>query len=473
MYFSLPLAFNVTSEIFQAIRETTSKGIGASTDLALSAACTIVAIQLIKLSYDVMSDEQQGGFGGIRLWQVLRPIIIILAINLSSTLFGWFNYGVNYFASAISSSYNATTCKTVVDAQLRAMKSEVLGEYAGNEKVEQGYEMALGADQAGKKAYNDYISSINTAAVNTASGSGFGLSTSQNSAGMLLGAWFNKLVTKGKQKREATKLVKEGITEVEKSKIDDGVADIVGDSTLSPGEIDGKTNAVINGASYVGEVKSSLEKDGEDFVKSIKDGSLFLKAAFWFYDLAFFVLNAMVEIFLSILTVMFPWTLVLSLFSHFKDATWKYIATYINISFWKVTAAIINWAVTTSIPAMAIYTAKKLLPNMANQSFSTKIGAIAGNGLATGMVLVAGFICLTKVASITNMYIPNASVDSMAADSVMGIASTAGHTAVSTVTQAPGKVATVGVGKVAAAGAAGAGKSVTNAMGKVAGGATP
>lgn len=485
---SIPLAFEVSTEIFKSVRKVTNTGIAGSTSLALSAACTIVAFQLIKLSYDVMSDEQQGGFGGIRLWQVLRPIIIILAINLSSTLFGWFDYVVNYFASSISSQYSASSAALVVSKLADAQDAAMLA--GQSEKTKEGYYQVQGAEKKGEEA----VASALDASNKIMNGAISDLSATE-SPGFFrrVGTFFIKAAANarasdptamvsdattavifGQQVRDAEiaageQKMREQLTQEQKEKANEAVSDQVDDTKTN---VDSKVSSLSASAQATGSLKSKVEQFGEDFVDSLKSGNLFMSLAYWLYDLAYFILNAMVEIIRAILTIMFPWTLVLSLFSHFKDAVWKYIATYVNVSFWKVTASIINWAVTTSVPAMYLYTTTKLMPTLSSSGYATKIGALIGLGSAVAMLYVAGFIALTKVASLTNMYIPNANVDAMTSDSAMGIASTAATTAMHTVTQAPGKVATVATGALGkAAGAAGkAAKGAGNALGKVGGG---
>jgi len=493
---NIPLAFEVSTEIFQSVRRIANNGISGSTQLALSAACTIVAFQLIKLSYDVMSDEQQGGFGGIRLSQILRPILIILAINMSTTLFGWFDGAVNYFASNISGRYSAAAAAGVVEKIVAAQDAAILKGH--NEQVVEGYQQVQGAEAAGKKATDDameYSRKLNSGEAvlqSTEKRGVFGRAISKIGSFITQGALaarsaesltatadVTNAVILGQSVKDAqTKMgeenMKEGLTTEQKQEIEQGVRDQVDDTKIA-----NDTRALSATAAATGVIKSKLEDFGENLVDAIKSGSLFISLAYWLYDLAYFILNAMVEIILTILTIMFPWTLVFSLFSHFKDATWKYIATYINVSFWKVTASIINWTVTTSVPAMYLYTTTKLMPNLSSSGYSTKLGALIGLGSAVAMLYIAGFIALTKVSTLTNMYIPNASVDGSASDSAMGIASTAARTTVNTITQAPGKVASVaagaatgGVSKVASV-AGKAGKATGNALGKVAGGATP
>ena len=480
---NMPLAFEVTSQIFSAIRKNVVGGIAGSTSLALSVACTIVAFQLIKLSYDIMSDEQQGGFGGVRLWQVLRPVIIVLAINLSPTLFGWFDGAVNFFCSSVNSPYSNAAAVKILDAQLTAAKKSL--ESGHSDETKEALGIAYGAEDAGKQAAEAYEQTVKEVKqgkmgffpmlFSKIRYAGSIAAIDPNMADLTMADKIKKAVKNAELKR-AEKAVSEGLTNEQREKLDADAADAVteaSDPGTSNREIEEKARTMVSQADALGRESSELREFGEGIVKGIKSGSLLLSIAHWLYDLAYFILKAMVEIILCVLTVMFPWTLVLSLFSYFKDAFWKYVATYLNVSFWKVTASIINSAVMISIPSMAIYTAEHLLPGVSDSSYATKLGAIAGNALASAMVLLAGFICMTRVSSITNMIIPNASADAETATSGMGIATSVGVAAQRTVTSAPGKVASVatsGIGKAAS----GAGKSVTNAMGKVTGGgATP
>ena len=78
----LPLV-NLDGSMYAAcsyIRKMASSPGTGITSAAMTAACVIVLFTMIKLSHDLMSDEQQSGFGGVTLWQICRPIVILLAI---------------------------------------------------------------------------------------------------------------------------------------------------------------------------------------------------------------------------------------------------------------------------------------------------------------------------------------------------------------------------------------------------------
>ena len=75
------------AKFFAAARQAALARSGAVTSLAMALACFFVGIRFVRMYYDVVSDEQHGGFGGIRTWDILRPVLIILLISGFQTFF--------------------------------------------------------------------------------------------------------------------------------------------------------------------------------------------------------------------------------------------------------------------------------------------------------------------------------------------------------------------------------------------------
>ena len=70
----------VVGNSFEAVRMSAAKMGGTISTVALVLGCFFFGIRMIKMYYDIVSDEQHGGFGGIRVMDVLRPILILLLI---------------------------------------------------------------------------------------------------------------------------------------------------------------------------------------------------------------------------------------------------------------------------------------------------------------------------------------------------------------------------------------------------------
>lgn len=71
----------IVGNTMEALRMSSAKMGGTISMSAFALACFFFGIRLIKMYYDVASDEQHGGFGGVRVWDILRPILILLMIS--------------------------------------------------------------------------------------------------------------------------------------------------------------------------------------------------------------------------------------------------------------------------------------------------------------------------------------------------------------------------------------------------------
>lgn len=78
--FIYPLS-GIVGNMFEATRMSTAQMGGTISSAALMLGCFFFGFNLLKIYHDIVSDEQHGGFGGIQLWQVLRPIIVLLLIS--------------------------------------------------------------------------------------------------------------------------------------------------------------------------------------------------------------------------------------------------------------------------------------------------------------------------------------------------------------------------------------------------------
>lgn len=79
-YLIYPLS-GIMGNTMEALRMSSARMGGTISSSAFALACFFFGFRLIKMYYDIVSDEQHGGFGGIRVWDILRPILILLLIS--------------------------------------------------------------------------------------------------------------------------------------------------------------------------------------------------------------------------------------------------------------------------------------------------------------------------------------------------------------------------------------------------------
>ena len=67
-------------QYFAIVRKESIAHAGVISSIAVALACVFISFKFIKMYYDLVSDEQSGGFGGVRMWDILRPLTILIFI---------------------------------------------------------------------------------------------------------------------------------------------------------------------------------------------------------------------------------------------------------------------------------------------------------------------------------------------------------------------------------------------------------
>lgn len=100
--FSNILAGVTMLDRFELLRKSfLQTGTGNSSAVAIILAGLLLIISMLRIAYNLMSDEQNGGFGGLRMWEVLRPIVICVIIMNFSTFLEVFDGTVSYVAKNV------------------------------------------------------------------------------------------------------------------------------------------------------------------------------------------------------------------------------------------------------------------------------------------------------------------------------------------------------------------------------------
>lgn len=115
------LASNI-DRAFYAIRTASISGSGRYISLAFTIASFLCVIKLIKFTYDTVSDEQTGGLGGIRIWEVVRPIFFLFLVQASSLVVG----ATDNVCSMISSSIESTIPSPATNDEFKAIEKKLI-----------------------------------------------------------------------------------------------------------------------------------------------------------------------------------------------------------------------------------------------------------------------------------------------------------------------------------------------------------
>lgn len=371
---------------YRSIRQSILGVSDSFVSLAMALAGLFVGIKLIRLSYDTMSDEQGGGLGGVKLSQILVPVVMIALIA-----------GYKYFIGALDYTVSIVVEKIADTSQI----SDKV-----NSNMEQIEDCLNDADNTIlADAYNvleDYKNNYNRAAA-----------------------------TKGSSDLDAT------------------MSKDFGSRLLGGGDYEKYRYSEDDNGERVdnwGAIKKILKQYGRALAKSDKETSgrhgLITSLVSLIFNSVFLIVIAMANLYLCVFVLLGPFTIALSLFEKWQGAFVSFIGKYIEISFWMVIAVIINW-LTTAAAAVCTDSVMSEYASMLAGVF--EFGAQGAEAYykfsqcmtTVTLIRIAGLIALFSVPDITS------AVLSLGGGAAMGGAAT-GSSQAKTAAQSPGKAAGAG-----------------------------
>jgi len=375
---------------FQVIRENAIKLSGPVSSLALSLGCIFTVFLFIKMYYEFVSDDQNGGFGGVRMWDILRPIVILIAIGSFAPLSSALDSVTNAVSSSLVANMNAKSNES--NKKLKA----ALDEYETNrakskreikEKARERAEKVSGITNKEKKKLEKENQKI-----------------------------LGQQVAEEKKKR-ATELANlDGRTKP--SDIDYRMVEEEFDQSISFRESileqndpdiwkvysENKRKYTAYEKEY--ETNAENQKLLKKFRKYIGDGDngLLARIIGFLFDTFFVVMMAFCEIMLCILLVFGPLSLALSILPQFKESFKQWIGRYIEVSMWKPIGSAIAW-VTISAKTATLKHGFDVLQNATIGATTTDVGdeaSLLGALGASTLMLIAGFFAMLNVPGIAN-----------------------------------------------------------------------
>lgn len=139
----IPLSASTIEQVFSSIRHQAIGGSQMFVKLAFTLGCLFCVIRLVKLTYNIVSDEQHGGFGGVRLWDILMPVVFLCLIQGAPLAVRTIDYTTSVVVSSISNSVSIPEA----DAAFKQQMDNVKNEYQQRQEEEKkAYEDAVNED---------------------------------------------------------------------------------------------------------------------------------------------------------------------------------------------------------------------------------------------------------------------------------------------------------------------------------------
>ncbi len=382
----LPLANEISGggwadQFFAAIRQKSIAHASVITSIATSLACIFIAFKFIKMYYDLVSDEQSGGFGGVRMWDILRPLTILIMTMTFGTWLPWLDSA----CSAISSSLTATLNKNSLESEQKL--EEQLMKYQ---------------DEINKDMATKWEESIDEATKSTGTSATQATMTIRSMAKDILG---DEYTENAKYYMEDNTLVKEYVigrsanTTKQTFSLDD-LANSKDSVKVSQylskmNNEQEKLNEVTQMTNDIYASKTQLKK----FLRwANKGGSLVGTIFKWLFNIIFVVMMAFADLMLCLLAIFGPLAAAISILDPWKQSFSSWMGHYIEVSLWKPIGAAICWVVSTvnsSVGELGITQALGMTPEAGK---ATLLGAVG----AQCLIFFAGLMAMTNVPSLTN-----------------------------------------------------------------------
>ena len=395
--------------VFSSLRAAAASGASQSVGLAFAIGCIIMALKMVRIAYDLMSDEQSGGLGNIRLSQIVGPLIILFAIQASGTILSVFDGVVSDVTGGISRSYSSASVSMMFTKAVEITRKEV-ADVVGEDAVS-AYEQA----ELDRQQRSQDIQEMMTSSATTSAG-----------LGVLLSQWI-------KSNKEKNRLAKEAAERRQGQNAGNEAVDEAADES-------GGILANVKGIRTSLDKLVRLEKNADDISDgswrfSFKDGTAIASVAVVVYNVLFYIIECFAEITLCLLTMFFPWTLVISLIGPWGKAYMEWAGRYIVVSFWKVIAVGINYITQMSMATVLKYEATEALRNLGVSS-GTAGGSIAAGVTVSAIIAIAGVFALLHVNDLATAILPTGGGGGM------GSMAAAGGGFAGSAAATPGKAAT-------------------------------
>lgn len=383
---------------FSALRADAIKTSGAVVGAALSLAGILTAVTLIKMYYDMASDEKNGGFGGISLWEVLRPVVLMIVIASSSFIIGAIDDITNSLSGALVSNINTSQVysREAVEKKMEELRANQRDGFETNAEAAakraernlgttreeinsriKAFQLKVGIDADKVKDVSKSVRSDEIASVSSGGGV-----TNQQTTNYKYYTYNTVRLRKATVQRQIKKFYDE----------DEAAAqwDMYKEYLRELDELDEETKRQRDLARREDRLIKDLSTDSMGVVEEV---------IVILFNIVFNLTMIFADVLLCLLAIFFPIVVAFSIIPSWKGSLMNWIGKYIEISMWKPIAAGICWVVGTAQLATKAG-ALEAVQNAQMIVGGEKYGSWMGCLTATVIVLYAGIKCFWKVPSI-------------------------------------------------------------------------
>lgn len=365
---------------FGAIRQKALEQSGAVTSLAMALGCIFVVFRFIKMYYDFVSDEQNGGFGGVSAKEIFRPIIMLVIIGSFGFWAGMLDGVTSGVSSAMVANMNAkadASEKKLREALEKLEEDDELKTLDKREKARQIAYSQLGvtadslkqADKDVKDIRKKHNKEIYRRAQQAA------LQSGKNLSGY------------GSPDDQEYKDALEEVLE------ENGVLEEYEKKVKLKSEFSAKEEEAYNRILNQRKWMRYLNGGKEGFLGSLV-GTLF--------NIFMVIMIAFCEITLSIFLAVGPFVFAFSVLDPWKDNYKKWIGSYIEVMLWKPVACAIAWVVMSARVAIADNQLQAATKGLMDLSSEVQEGSIIAAMGIQALIVFAGVIAIVKVPTITS-----------------------------------------------------------------------
>lgn len=354
------------------------------------AGCFLV-IYLVKIAHDLMSDEQNGGIGGVSFKELIRPFIIFFLIQVSPTAMLAFDDGIMTINSAIMNEIQEDKAAALLAQTILSADEEIIKLKQFQEELKNGKALDYYAKNNNlTKEEKDYLSKTKTG----------------------VAGWLQDI---SKESDEAMELRRDyrNWLKTTKSAVSKWLSRLQREKNQP--EIGALGQAAGIGA-FTGALGTWFMTKGTAAGIAAAGilTALMLAPSTWIAlaPLVFsFCYNMMVifsNISLAVLGFMFPFTAALSILPQFKNGLLTVISAYVQISFWGVVITLIRFIASTSVA--------NILSNNIAKAQSTVDIIIKGENATSSnsgslwnvvLIYIAAICCIFFVPKLCSIIIPN------------------------------------------------------------------
>ena len=380
---------------FSALRADAIKTSGAVVGAALSLAGILTAVTLIKMYYDMASDEKNGGFGGISLWEVLRPVVLMIVIASSSFIIGAIDGITNSLSGALVSNINTSQVysREAVEKKMEELRANQRDGFETNaEAAAKRAERNLGYTReqlnTNIKAFQLKVgidaNKVKDVPITVQSDEVRTVSTDEGDIEVYKTYTYNTVrLRETTVQRKIKKVYSDG---------DEAAAqwDMYKEYLKELNDLDEETKRQRDLARRENRLINDLSTDSMGVVEEV---------IVILFNIVFNLTMIFADVLLCLLAIFFPVVVAFSIIPSWKGSLMNWIGKYIEVSMWKPIAAGICWVVGTAQLATKAG-ALEAVQNAQMIVGGEKYGSWMGCLTATVIVLYAGIKCFWKVPSI-------------------------------------------------------------------------